>query len=543
MDPGATEGTREKWTAADQRAFALIGWDADPPPPPTGISGRVYEDVDADGRFDGDSDFGLAGVTVYDDANNNGQFDSGLVERFAPAMNLPLDIPADGRTVESRIVVDDLPGVVRDVNVTVTIEHPYAADVVATLVSPSGQTVLLFSNVGEPEEFFDPTDNFSGTVLDDEAVRSITQGTPPFASTYRPMQPLSAVDGEPVNGTWRLRLRDLFDDTDFGTLVDWGLTFDTGAGERHVTSGDDGTYAFRDAEPGTYRLRQVVPDGYHQTEPAGNAARVINLAAGQLVAGQDFRASQGVPAAAVVARQVFYNNSLFDGRNPAADSSDDGAIAANKQALLPGQAATAANVTTYSRGPNGIMVDVANLPAGATPTIADFDFRVGKSGDPAGWDRPASIPQISLRRGAGVNGSDRITFTIRDGGVMRKWLQVTVKATADTGLAQADVFYFGNLPGDAGVGNAPGAVGVSAADVLAVRRALMRSNSPLTEAADFNRDGRVNAVDYALVRNEMGSNLNLLSGASIQAAPTVVFGETAVTPRRSGYRPATGLLG
>jgi subtilisin-like proprotein convertase family protein len=541
MDPVATVGTQVSWTAADQRAFSLIGWDAALPPPPTGISGRVYEDANGNGRFDAATELGLAGVTVYDDANNNGRFDPGLVDRFAAAVDLPVDIPFDGRSVDSRIVIDDLPGVVGDVNVTVTIEHPYAADVSATLISPSGRTVLLFSNVGAPEDLFDPTENFTGTVLDDEAGTSITQGTPPFASVYRPMQPLSAMDGDTINGTWTLRLRDLFDDSDFGSLVDWGLTFDSGAGERHATSDSDGAYSFPEATPGTYRLRQVVPDGYHQTEPSGNAARVINLAEGEEVTGQDFGSAQGVPASAVVAREVFYNNSLFDGRSSAADAADDGAVATDKQALLPGQTASAANVTNYSRGINGVMVDVANLPAGATPVLDDFDFHVGTTGDPTLWDRPAAIPQVSIRRGAGVNGSDRITFTIRDGGVARKWLQVTVKATANTGLAQPDVFYFGNLIGDTGSGNSASAARVTAADVAAVRAALNKSNRPVTDAFDFNRDGRINASDYAIVRNEMGASLNLLTAASVQSAPAV-FGEARIAARRTAYRPATSVL-
>ena len=54
--------------------------------------------------------------------------------------------------------------------------------------------------------------------------------------------------------------------------------------------------------------------------------------------------------AAVVGRYVFYNNSVWDGDNPAANGGDDLAIALDKQALLPGQTASFANYTSYSRG-------------------------------------------------------------------------------------------------------------------------------------------------------------------------------------------------
>jgi hypothetical protein len=79
-------------------------------------------------------------------------------------------------------------------------------------------------------------------------------------------------------------------------------------------------------------------------------------------------------AADVVQRHIFYNNSRFDGNDPA----DDAAIAPDKQALLPGQTADFANYTSYSRGINGIMVDIAGLPEEVTLTAADFAFRMGK---------------------------------------------------------------------------------------------------------------------------------------------------------------------
>src|SRR5689334_5663316 len=87
-------------------------------------------------------------------------------------------------------------------------------------------------------------------------------------------------------------------------------------------------------------------------------------------------------SASVVARHVFYNHSALDGRSARADARDDAAVAADKVALLPGGAIGAANYTTYSRGINGVMVDVSGLPADGTLTAADFDLRVGNDADP-----------------------------------------------------------------------------------------------------------------------------------------------------------------
>ena len=38
----------------------------------------------------------------------------------------------------------------------------------------------------------------------------------------------------------------------------------------------------------------------------------------------------------------------------------------------------------------------------------------------------------------------------RTGSISKQWLQVTVKATENTGLAQNDVFYYGNAIGEVG---------------------------------------------------------------------------------------------
>src|SRR6185437_12705632 len=85
-------------------------------------------------------------------------------------------------------------------------------------------------------------------------------------------------------------------------------------------------------------------------------------------------------AATVVGQSIFYNNSAWDGNNPAASASDNLAIATDKSALLPGGTATFANYTSYSKGINGIMVDIANLPAGTTSlSPSDFAFHVGNS--------------------------------------------------------------------------------------------------------------------------------------------------------------------
>ena len=187
----------------------------------------------------------------------------------------------------------------------------------------------------------------------------------------------------------------------------------------------------------------------------------------------------------VVGRQLFYNNSSFDGNNPAANAADDAAIAAGKAPMFPGNTATFANYSSYSRGINGVMVDIAGLPS-TTLTAADFAFRVGNTNDPQSWTA-APTPQITLRLGAGVDGSARVELIWPDGAIVGQWLEVTVKATPRTGLAADDVFYYGNAIGETGnqVGNAIVDTADSTATQNNPRTAAIRrpSTSPMTSTA------------------------------------------------------------
>ena len=215
------------------------------------------------------------------------------------------------------------------------------------------------------------------------------------------------------------------------------------------------------------------------------------------------------PVATIVARHVFYNRSAFDGSDGAANASDDGAIATDKNALLAGQRRLPGfdNVTSFDKGINGVMVDVENLPEapGDPLTAADFEF--------GGALRPVSV---TVRRGAGAGGSDRVTLTWTDYSPGQEtatmatangWLVVTVRANERTGLARPDVFSFGNLIGEAGDENTP-PFRVSALDLAAVKQALFRPAS-ITTPTDFNRDGATNALDVAAVKRALSRSLPL----------------------------------
>ncbi len=166
----------------------------------------------------------------------------------------------------------------------------------------------------------------------------------------------------------------------------------------------------------------------------------------------------------------------------------------DKTALLPGHTATLANYTSYSRGINGIMIDILGLanPSGLNAT--DFQFKVGNG---AGWTTAPQPASVSVRQGGGVGGSDRVTITwddIAGNSIKNQWLQVTVKAGGNTGLAAADVFYFGNAIGESG--DNPANAVVDSQDESGSRT----HKTGFTAAAidnlyDYNHDGKVNATD------------------------------------------------
>ncbi|MBC8422607.1 pre-peptidase C-terminal domain-containing protein, partial [bacterium] len=133
--------------------------------------------------------------------------------------------------------------------------------------------------------------------------------------------------------------------------------------------------------------------------------------------------------AGVVERHVFYNNSAWDGNDPAAGPSDDGAIALDKAVLLPGQTATFANYTSYSRGINGVMVDIDGLIV--IPTADDFGIRVNEAADPDLWSE-GPPPIVSFRPGEGLDDSDRGTLIWSGGAIIIRWVVVTTKATPNT---------------------------------------------------------------------------------------------------------------
>ena len=144
-------------------------------------------------------------------------------------------------------------GRIKDLNVRVNITHEWVGDLVIDLTSPQGTTVRLADHPGGPDN---NGQNLSGTIFDDEAPVNISAAHAPYSGSFRPQaDQLSRFDGQRLNGTWTLRVRDLFEGKT-GAIQSWGTTTspaicdfdgsvlaDTTPPETHVTAGPSGARA------------------------------------------------------------------------------------------------------------------------------------------------------------------------------------------------------------------------------------------------------------------------------------------------------------
>jgi len=131
------------------------------------------------------------------------------------------DVPTeiwDNMSVFSTLVIADT-GTIADIDVKLDITHTYCEDLSVYLRPPSSfglSRIRLFSSVGNAQN------NFSNTILDDEASVPITRGTAPFTGSFRPVGRLSALYGGSMTGTWKLEVSDEAR-YDQGMLNSWSL--------------------------------------------------------------------------------------------------------------------------------------------------------------------------------------------------------------------------------------------------------------------------------------------------------------------------------
>jgi hypothetical protein len=308
------------------------------------------------------------------------------------------------------------------------------------------------------------------------------------------------------------------------------------ANEAQASAGDSGGAVFSYVN-GQWVLSGVMlaVSGSLSGQPA-NTALYGNIT---LMADLSAYRTQILSIVGVADRNIFYNESVFDGNNAAINALDDAAIATDKSAYVAGSGlASTANVTSYTNGINGIMIDLASTHG--TISAADFSFKVGTNNSPSTWSVAPAPASISVRPGAGIGGTDRLEIVWANGVIANQWLEVIVKGNdslggfnTNTGLAASDVFFWGNRIADSLT-----SAGINTFDTNTLDAGpafgTLGGSKPVTDAYDYNRDGIVSTFDAAAVFTNLGSltRINIVSGGSFAplADPTslqVVDGEAA----------------
>jgi hypothetical protein len=251
-----------------------------------------------------------------------------------------------------------------------------------------------------------------------------------------------------------------------------------------------------------------------------------------------------VPATtSVLDRRLFYKgsshynvtNTQFPG------FSDDNAIAIDKVAYLPGTgAATFANLSSYSGGITGIMIDLFGPGSHSSITAGDFIFKVGNNNMPSAWWTAPAPSTVTVRPGAGVSGSDRVELIWAAGVIKKTWLEVITLADSNTGLSQspvlpanqADVFFFGNALADSGQFDTATSATVDGNDELAARNhpQSVLAHVPITNPYDYNRDGAVDGNDQLLSRNNATSLANVTRFLNLSNPPAAPTGTPMTEP-------------
>ena len=103
------------------------------------------------------------------------------------------------------------------IQVNLNLNHQRDGDLTIELIAPNGQATILYSNPGDLGQ------NFVNTTFSDSAAQSILAGTAPYTGPFQPFNPLIALNGSSVDGTYTLVIDDGVSNNT-GTLLSWSIT-------------------------------------------------------------------------------------------------------------------------------------------------------------------------------------------------------------------------------------------------------------------------------------------------------------------------------
>lgn len=132
-------------------------------------------------------------------------------------LDAPVAVPPTGTqgTTSDSITVNDARAI-RDVNLSLDLDHTFVSDLRISLISPRGTEVVVFDRHGTNGQ------DFSNVLFDDEAARSIITAATPYSGSYRPTNALNKFDGESAAGLWTIVINDTTA-LNSGVLRSWGI--------------------------------------------------------------------------------------------------------------------------------------------------------------------------------------------------------------------------------------------------------------------------------------------------------------------------------
>ncbi len=299
----------------------------------------VQAEYTASGRITTTTGAGVSGVAV-----------SALIPGVTtlPAMTNSTAVPipdgtsltgtAPGAAVSSPITFTGT-GTVAAITVGVNISHTYQTDLALTLIAPDGTKVILRPQAA--------AGGGSGIVTS-------------FPNLTPSSQPLSALFGKPIAGTWKLQAQDFYSG-DTGTINSFTLTLGQNVQiPVTATTGSDGSYLFPNFTfiPGSYTLTPFAA-GFSFVP----SARTITV--GPNATGQDFTLSSSVRTSAAVTKGTDYTITLTL-TNPGSDAVSTLLTKASLGTAQPASPALPVSVGTVTSAAPATVVLHFPLSAGAS---------------------------------------------------------------------------------------------------------------------------------------------------------------------------------
>lgn len=169
------------------------------------------------------------------------------------------------------------------------------------------------------------------------------------------------------------------------------------------------------------------------------------------------------------------------------------------------------NLINTARGINGIQFEIQDLANAVGLSASDFEFQVSPQG---AFDEGTNLPEdweaAPAPSGVSVSGSNPYVALVQwpDNAIRNRWLRITVKANANTGLAADEVYYIGHLLGE--TTGATGPFTVAFADITPIRTAV-GSTVGADNVADIDKNGTVAFADISSMRANVGTQLTAIT--------------------------------